>query len=108
MKSAGVEVIVPSGQATAGSVPKKAPDLVDRKIAGEYLLVPVRGNLADLQRIYALSPVAEHIWLELDRLTSLDEVRRSIVERFDVSEQEAGGDLLEFLAELRAAGLLVG
>lgn len=36
-------------------------DVVNRQILGDTLLVPVRGKLADLQRIFALNPVARHI-----------------------------------------------
>ena len=33
-----------------------SPDVVARQILGETLLVPIRGELADLQRIFALNP----------------------------------------------------
>lgn len=97
-----------TGQGADGSLPAKASDLVARKIAGEYILVPVRGDLADLSRIFALSPVAQHVWEQLDRVASFDELLQSVVERFEVGEQEAAGDLRDFLAQLERAGLVRG
>jgi hypothetical protein len=44
---------------------RKKKDLVTREIAGETLIVPTRGNLADMQRIFALNGVAGFIWQHL-------------------------------------------
>jgi hypothetical protein len=46
---------------------RKKKDLVTREIAGETLIVPTRGNLADMQRIFALDGVAAFIWQHLER-----------------------------------------
>lgn len=99
---------MPSVREGAPPLPVKSPDLAARKIAGEYILVPVRGNLADLTHIFSLSPVAEHVWRELDHAGSFEELQRGIVERFEVDEQQAGVDLREFLVQLAEAGLVRG
>jgi hypothetical protein len=82
------------------------PDIVTRRIAGEALLIPIRGRLADMQRVFALDPVAEHIWNHLDGHTSLEGVLQSLVRTFAVAEDQARADLLEFVSELQAAGLV--
>ena len=81
-------------------------DLVRRKVAGETIIVPIRGNLADMQRIFSLNAVAESVWEELDGNKSLADARRSVVEKFDVSEEEAGEDLLRFIGDALAAGIV--
>ncbi len=86
---------------------RKSESLVTREIAGETLLVPMRGKLARLQRIFALNPVGAHIWDQLDGTRDLAAIHRSLVESFDVSPEEAEADLVEYVNLLRDAELIV-
>ena len=79
---------------------KKEDGIISRKIAGETLLVPVMGGLADMQRIFSLGRVADFIWEQIDGRSSVSEINEKIVAVFDVDKQEAGADLIEFLDEL--------
>jgi coenzyme PQQ synthesis protein D (PqqD) len=81
-------------------------DIVSRKIAGELFLVPVKGKLADMEKIFTLTAVAEYIWDRLDGQRSLDEIRKDVVGQFDVGEEQADSDIREFIAELIEAGLV--
>jgi hypothetical protein len=92
----------------ADRVARKDDQLVSRHIAGETIIVPIRGKLADLQRIYALDPVAEYIWEQLDGETSLQEVLERILETFDVEREQAKADLAAFVGELLEEGLVEG
>ena len=80
-------------------------DIVSRKIAGEIFLVPVKGNMADMQRIFALNPVAEFIWQNLDKKKIID-ICNDVANNFDVSQQEAEEDIQEFINELLEADLI--
>jgi hypothetical protein len=82
-------------------------DIVPRVIAGETFLVPVRGELARLQQIFVLNPVGEHIWHRLDGNQIFDAILHSVVEAFEIEEDDARSDLLDFLADLDDAGLIV-
>ena len=86
---------------------RKSPDIVARKIAGELLLVPVKGKIADMKRIFALSPVGEMIWQELDAQKNLNDIRDQVVSCFDVTAEKAMTDIEEFIAELVQAGLIL-
>uniref|UniRef100_A0A7C3V7F9 PqqD family protein n=1 Tax=Desulfobacca acetoxidans TaxID=60893 RepID=A0A7C3V7F9_9BACT len=77
------------------------PTFVYRRIAGECLLVPIRQQVADLQYIYVLNPVANRIWELLDGQRTLAEVRDRLLEEFEVSSEELEQDLHEFIAQLR-------
>ena len=81
-------------------------DIVSRTIAGEYFLVPVRGKLADMQEIFALNPVAEFIWKELDGQKNLQDIRTNILLAFDVERGDAEPDIREFITELLEAKLI--
>lgn len=85
---------------------KKNEEIVTRGIAGETLLVPIRDKLADMQRIFAVSSVAEYVWQELDGEKNLGEIRDGIVATFDVEEERVDADLKEFMTELLDAGLV--
>jgi hypothetical protein len=86
---------------------RRSPDLIERRVLDEALLVPLRGDLADLQRIFALNPVAQYIWAQLDGEHDLAAVRDGMVARFEVEPAEAEADLAEFIAQLSAAGLII-
>lgn len=91
-----------------GKIFKKDERVVGRKIADEKLLVPIRGKLADMQRIFALNPVAEYIWEQLDGEKSLAEIREELLEEFAVERKQAEADMLEFIDELQQAELIMG
>ena len=86
---------------------KKSESLVKREIAEETILVPVKGELASLQQIFVLNPVAAFIWEQLDGTRALNVIHEGIVQSFDVTADEARGDLEEFIAALEQAKLIV-
>jgi hypothetical protein len=86
-------------------VPHRVPDVVQREIAGETFLVPVRGHLADLQELFVLNEVGSWVWAHLDGVTSLDDLATSLVAEYEVDTSQARRDIGAFLEELHAAGL---
>ena len=81
-------------------------DVISRKIAGELFLVPVKGKVADMENIFALTAVAEYIWDRLDGRKSLNEILNNVVDRFDVEHEQVESDIQEFIMELLGAGLI--
>jgi hypothetical protein len=79
---------------------RKNPDVVSREIGDEYILVPIRRDVADLESIYTLSETGGRIWELIDgQLTTL-ELRDRIVQEFDVEPGDAEADLAEFFRQL--------
>jgi hypothetical protein len=79
----------------------KNPNIVSRQIGDEFILVPIRRDVADLESIYTLSGTGVRIWELIDgRLTGRD-LRDRIVEEFEVEPEQAEADLIEFLLELQ-------
>jgi hypothetical protein len=85
---------------------KKKEDIVSRAIAGEMFLVPLRGTLTDMQKIFSLNPVAGFIWEKLDGRKSLRELRDDLLVTFDVKVGDANSDIQEFIANLLKEGLI--
>ena len=86
---------------------KKPETIVSRSIAGETILVPIRGNLADMEKIFSLEQVGEFIWQQLDGEQPLSEICDRVVDRFDVERDVAEADLQAFISELQEAGLII-
>ena len=79
-------------------------DVLLRDVAGEHPLVPIRRNVADLQAIFALNGIGVYIWGLLDGQRSLHAVLAAVLERYDVSADEAAADLHAFVERLTKAG----
>ena len=78
----------------------KDSNIVSRKIADEFILVPIKNNTGDLENIYTLNGVGAHIWELIDGKNSVDNIEQSIIEEFEVPVKEAEDDLKKFLCEL--------
>ena len=68
---------------------RKKKNIVTRRIAGETLLVPIYGDLANMEKIFTLDPVAASIWEQLDEEKSLKDIRDGVLDAFDVKKEEA-------------------
>ena len=85
---------------------RKRGEIVARAIAGETILVPVKGKLADMPRIFTLNPVAAVVWSQIDGQQDLEVMLSKVIEDFEVEKKDAESDLREFIAELLEAGLI--
>ena len=85
---------------------KRAEKVILREIAGEMILVPVKGRLADLQRIYMLEGVAGFIWGQLERPVSEEEIAVALSKEFAVDGTEALSDARHVISDLRKEGLV--
>jgi hypothetical protein len=82
----------------------KEPNIVSRKIADDVILVPIRQNVGDLESIYTLNEVGAFIWELINGKRQVKEIKEIIVDEFEVSEEEAEKDLIEFLLKLEKMG----
>ena len=75
----------------------KKADVVQREVAGEVFLVPIRGHLADLQELFVLNETGRWIW-ERPRggPARLDDLAKGLVSEFEVDEETARHDLEVF------------
>jgi hypothetical protein len=85
---------------------RRSADVVHRHVAGETILVPVRGNVADMQRLFALDPAGSHVWGCLEKGCSISEVATSLTAAFDVSDEDALVDLDSFFEQLLSRELI--
>ena len=78
----------------------KSDSIVSRKIADEFILVPIRQNVGDLESIYTLNETAARIWELIDGKIKVEEIKEKIVEEFEVTPEEVEKDIVEHLMQL--------
>ncbi len=81
-------------------------DVVNRSIAGETILVPIKNHTGNLGSIYTLNEVGGLIWEMIDGRTPLHKIVESVVETYQVTDDEALRDVSVFLSTLENAGLI--
>jgi hypothetical protein len=94
---------------TAGAVVQYTDEtrsFVTRQIAGETLIMPVAGKVADLESIYVLNDVGSRIWQLVGSPATTDQIADVIAREFDVAPERAAADVTEFLGALDARGLI--
>jgi hypothetical protein len=81
-------------------------DCVSREIAGEVIVVPIRGHVGDLDSVYTLNELGARIWRMLDGQTSVARIAETVAAEYEVTADAAAKDAEEFLGTLEAAGLI--
>ena len=78
----------------------KNEQVVSRKIVDELILVPMRKDVADVETLYTLNEVGARVYELIDGKRALREIVNTIVNEFEVSEQQAESDVSEFIEQL--------
>jgi len=79
---------------------KKSDSIVSRKIAREFILIPIRQKEADLENIYTLNSTATRIWELIDGQKKIRDIKKLVVFEFEVKEEEAESDLILLIDDL--------
>jgi hypothetical protein len=66
-----------------------------------------RRNVADLESIYTIGGAGVRIWEMLDGQLTGRELRDRLVQEFEIEQEEAEADLMEFLQQLEEIGGIV-
>jgi Coenzyme PQQ synthesis protein D (PqqD) len=85
----------------------RSDSVVSRVIAGETLVVPIRGSVGDLASIYSLNAVGSTIWQALEKPKAVEELAQVVEEEYEVRSDQAQQDVLKFLEEMRSNSLVV-
>ena len=82
------------------------PDVIFRKIADEFVLVPIRQKAVDLKSVFTLNDTGAFIWGLLDSSRSVSQIEDKVIEEFEVEPCRAQDDVREIISQLEALGLL--
>ncbi len=91
---------------STGDVYRCRDNLVTREIVGETIIVPITGELADLQQVYSLNATGAFVWQRLDGSASLEIIHQALTRHFKVRKKDAWEDLVELVTDLTRASLI--
>ena len=84
----------------------KENDLVTRDVAGEKIIVPIKGHVGDLEGVFTLNELGTMIWELINGQTTARELVEAVRKEYDVGAAEAKKDVADFLRSLEEAGLI--
>ena len=84
----------------------KEKELVTRDVAGESIIVPIRGHVGDLDGLFTLNEVGAIIWRLIDGQTTVRQLMEAVRDGYDVEVAVAEKDVADFLLSLEDAGLI--
>jgi hypothetical protein len=84
----------------------RSRSVVSRVVAGETLIVPVRGKVGDLASIYTFNNTGSLIWKLLETPRTLTELIATVAQEFTVEPERAEQDVTQFVNEMYAVGLV--
>jgi hypothetical protein len=84
----------------------KEADLVTRDVAGEEIIVPIKGHVGDLEGVFTLNEVGAMIWRLIDGQTTGRQLMEAVRNEYDIGASEAEKDVADFLSSLEESGLI--
>lgn len=80
--------------------------VVLRRVAGEVLLVPVKGTVADMQYLFALEGIGESVWKLLDGVRTVDDIVALVENEFEGDVADIRADVDAFVGSLLESDLV--
>lgn len=84
----------------------RSQTVVSRRVAGETLIVPVRGKVGDLASIYSFNATGSLIWQALESPKSVSELISIVEQEYAVEHDQAERDVKQFLHDMLSADLV--
>jgi len=78
----------------------RSPKVVARRIADEYILVPVEEGAGDRDAIYTLNAVGRELWQRLDGEKTLRQIAAELFKKYQVSRTILESDVRGFIKAL--------
>ena len=78
-------------------IPKKNSKIVARKTGSEYVLVPVRDNIVDMEAVYTLNETGAFIWEQINGIRNVEEIIDSITMHYNIDKATATEDVYSFI-----------
>jgi hypothetical protein len=84
----------------------RSQSVVARVVAGETLIVPIRGKVGDLASIYSFNGTGTLIWKLLESPKTVSQLAVAVAQEYDVDPSQAERDVESFVGEMKAVGLV--
>ena len=84
------------------TLPTHSPELIWRQLGDELVIVRPSDGL-----VTVLNGVGAIIWQAIDGERTISEIARLVCEEYDVTQQQAEGDIVDLMNQLEGEGLVV-
>ena len=78
----------------------KNSNFVQREVAGEFILVPIRQQLSDVNSLYVLNETSAAIWRRIDGTRSIRAILTELSIEYDVTSEQLEKDLATLIDDL--------
>ena len=89
-----------------GEVLVRSQSVVARVVAGETLIVPIRGKVGDLSSIYSFNGTGTLVWKLLETPKTVRQLAEAVAQEYDVEPDHAERDVIVFVNEMKSVGLV--
>jgi|SRR5581483_8301013 len=86
---------------------RRNDSLVTRDLAGEKVIIPIRGKVGDLGNIYTLNGVGSDVWNLLDGTRDVRTIIAALGEQYEVDFETLSLDVQALLVDLQQEGLVI-
>lgn len=81
-------------------------EFVLREIAGDYIIIPTGSTVLEFNGLITVNEVGVTLWKMLQEEVTLEQLVQGVLAEYDVEEEVAREDILEFLDTLSQGGIL--
>ena len=81
-------------------------ELIVCQIAGDTILVPVGKTIYQANGLFVLNELGAFLWERLEKAETEEDLLSAVLSEYEVTSEEALGDIRDFLAKLRAMDIL--
>ena len=85
---------------------KIVKEFILREIAGECVLVPTGATSQEFNVIIRISDTAKFIWENIEKVDSLEEMIRMVLDTYEIDEETARRDTIAFVGALVENGFI--
>lgn len=85
---------------TPTAIYTKHPDYVQRDVAGECILVPIRRTLTEANSIYVLNETAAALWKRIDGQRTAQDIVTDFCNEYEVTTDQLAKDFTSLLDDL--------
>ena len=85
---------------------KQNPDFILSDVAGDHILVPIGKTSLNFHGLITMNEMGKTIWNLLENEITLEQLLQKILAEYDVSADQARGDIENFVSKLRENGCI--
>lgn len=75
---------------------------VSREVGNELVIVPLTGNVAQMNELFTLNETAKFIWENIQENSTIADIENAMTNEFDIDNEKARTDIENFLIKLES------